>query len=163
MKKMFFVCAVLIISSPALVNNSYAQTAHTLIEIKPPVNEISSKALRNFTNKFKQASGETWFATDDGGFVVKFKQHSVETRADYDKNGNWLYTIRTYDENEMSAELRHLIKSSYYDYSILLVQEIEMPFDNFTYIVHLEGKTKLINLRINNGDMEEWQKFDKSK
>jgi hypothetical protein len=162
MKKMFFVCAVLIISSPALVNNSHAQTAHIPVEIKPPVNEVSSKAVRNFINKFKQASGETWFVTD-GGFVVKFKQHGVETRADYDKKGDWLYTIRTYDESGMSAELRHLVKSSYYDYNILQVQEIETPSDNFTYIVHLEGKTKLINLRINDGDMEEWQKFDKSK
>ena len=108
------------------------------------------------------ASDEAWFATDDG-FVVKFKQDGVETRADYNKKGNWLHTIRTYDENRLPEDIRHLVKSSYYDYDILQVQEIEKPSNTFTYIVHLEGKTKFINLRITDENMEEWQKFDKSK
>jgi len=165
MKQIFFVCAVLIISSPALVNNAYAQNAQNeqmATEIKIPVDVINSKAVRGFSKEFKHASDEAWFVTDDG-FVVKFKQDGVETRADYNKKGNWLHTIRTYDENKLQPDIRHLVKSSYYDYNILQVQEIEKPSDTFTYIVHLEGKTKLINLRISNEDMEEWQKFDKSK
>jgi hypothetical protein len=165
MKQIFFVCAVLIISSPALVNNAYAQNAQNAqmaTEIETPVNVINSKAVRDFNKEFKQVSDEAWFATDDG-FVVKFKQDGVKTRADYNKKGHWLHTIRTYDENKLPPDMRHLVKSSYYDYDILQVQEIEKPYNTFTYIVHREGKTKLINLRISDGDMEEWQKFDKSK
>jgi hypothetical protein len=41
------------------------------------------------------------------------------------------------------------------------VQEIERPREPFTYVVHLEGKTKLINLRVSDGEMDQWQKFDK--
>jgi len=44
----------------------------------------------------------------------------------------------------------------------MFVQEIEKPRETFTYVVHLEGKTKLINLRVSNGEMDEWQKIDKS-
>jgi len=165
MKQKFFVCAVLILSSPALVNNAYAQNAQSAqmaTEIEIPADVINSKAVRDFSTQFKQAANEAWFVTD-GGFVVKFKQDGVETRADYNKKGNWLHTIRTYDENKLPADVRHLVKSSYYDYDIVQVQEIEKPSNVFTYIVHLEGKTKLINLRISDEHMEEWQKFDKSK
>lgn len=165
MKQIFFVCAVLIISSAALVNNANAQSAEnaqTASEVEIPGDAINSKAVREFIKEFKQASNEAWFVTD-GGFVVKFKQGGIETRADYNKKGNWLHTIRTYDENKLPADIRHRVKSSYYDYNILQVQEIEKPSNTFTYIVHLEGKTKLINLRITDENMEEWQKFDKSK
>lgn len=165
MKKTIFFCAAFVISSSALVNTAVAQNAQNEempTEINTPVNVISSKAIRNFTKEFKQASDEAWFVVD-GGFVVKFTQDGVETRADYNKKGNWLHTIRTYDENKLPADIRHLVKSSYYDYNILQVQEIEKPSNAFTYIVHLDGQTKLINLKVINGEMEEWQKFDKSK
>ena len=165
MKKTIFFCAALVISFSALVNTAVAQNAQNEqmpAEINAPVNAISSKAVRNFTKEFKQTSDEAWFVVDDG-FVVKFTQNEVETRADYDKKGNWLHTIRTYGENKLPADIRHLVKSSYYDYNILQVQEIEKPSNAFTYIVHLEGPAKLINLKVINGEMEEWQRFDKSK
>jgi hypothetical protein len=82
-------------------------------------------------------------------------------RVDYDK-GHWLHTIRTYDENELPKDIRHLVKSSYHDYNIYLVLEIEKPRDTFTYIVHLEGKTEWINVRVSSGVMDEFQKFQKS-
>jgi hypothetical protein len=125
-------------------------------------NLISSKAVKNFHKEFTPPSGETWFYTE-GGFVAKFTQDGIETRVDYDKKGNWMHTIRTYDEYKLPEDVRHLVKSSYYDYNITQVQEIEMPRDSFTYIVHLEGKTTLINVKVINGEMEEWEKFDKSK
>lgn len=165
MKQTLFFCAGLIISSAALVNNAHAQKAQNVqmaTEIDIPVNVINLKAIRDFTKEFKQAQDATWFVIDDG-FVVKFKQNGIETRADYNKKGIRLHTIRTYDESKLPTGIRHQVKSTYYDYDIVQVQEIEKPANAFTYIVHLEGKTKLINLRISDGDMEEWQKFDKSK
>ena len=82
-------------------------------------------------------------------------------RVDYEK-GHWLHTIRTYDEKELPEEIRHLVKSSYHDHDISFVLEIEKPRDTFTYIVHLEGKAEWINIRVNSGRMEEFQKFQKS-
>src|SRR5262245_51290483 len=82
-------------------------------------------------------------------------------RVDYYK-GQWLHTIRTYDENELPRDIRHLVKSSYYDYHISLVLEIEKPRDSFTYIVHLDGKTEWISVRVSSGRMDEFQKIQKS-
>jgi hypothetical protein len=123
--------------------------------------EVNSKAVKNFLRSFKNASGEKWYKVNDQ-LIATFTSDNVDYRVDYDKKGNWLHTIRTYDETKMQEDLRHVVKSTYYDYEINLVHEIESPRVPATYIVQLVGKTKLINLRICDGEMEEWQKFDKS-
>src|SRR5436190_21052275 len=124
--------------------------------------DVNSKAARDFGKSYKHVSDENWYVAPDA-FCASFTADDIKYRVDYDKKGHWLHTIRTYDENKLPRDIRHLVKSSYYDYDITFVQEIEKPSKNFTYIVHLEGKTTLINLRVYDGEMEEWQKFEKSK
>jgi hypothetical protein len=123
--------------------------------------DVNSKAVRNFVRVYKNISGEKWYEIPDA-LIAIFTFNDINYRIDYDKKGNWLHTMRTYSENKLPADIRHLVKSSYYDYNIMFVQEIEKPRETFTYVVHLEGKTKLINLRVSDGEMDEWQKFDKS-
>ena len=123
--------------------------------------DVNSKAAKDFVRSYKNVSDEKWFEVP-GVLLARFARYGIDYRIDYDKKGHWLHTIRTYDENELPGAIRHIVKSTYYDYNIAVVQEIEEPKDNFTYIVHLEGKTKLINLRVFDGEMEEWQKFQKS-
>jgi hypothetical protein len=62
----------------------------------------------------------------------------------------------------MSPDLKQSVRSSYYDYIIFQVQEIEQPLHPVNYIVHLAGKAKLINLRIYDGQVEEEQNFKES-
>jgi len=72
-------------------------------------------------------------------------------------------TIRSYSEDKMPTDLRHIVKSSYYDYEITRVHEIETPLDPITYVVQLTGEKELINLGIYDGQIEVLQKFNKSK
>jgi len=123
---------------------------------------VAPKALKSLSKNFKNVTEERWFETANS-FVAKFKINDVDYRADYDKKGHWLFTIRTYDETRLPENLRDMVKSTYYDYAITLVQEIEMPANVLTYIVHLDGKSQIIKLRISDGEMDEWQKFEKSK
>jgi hypothetical protein len=67
------------------------------------------------------------------------------------------------DATRLPPDIREAVRSSHYDYNIFQVQEVEMPLHPVNYFIHLEGKTKLINLRIYDGEIEELQKFDKSK
>jgi len=126
------------------------------------LDHINLKAIRNFNRSFKNVSNEKWYEADDAS-IVTFTSGDIEYRVDYYKKGYWLHTMRTYDETKMEGDLRHTIKSTYYDYEINLVHEIESPNAPLTYIVQLIGKAKVIILRIHDGEMEEWQKFDKSK
>jgi len=125
-------------------------------------NNISTRAIRDFVMNFPEVPNETWFCTSDL-FVAMFTLNDISYRIDYDRKGNWIETFRTYNETNMPSDLRQNVKGSYYDYNIYLVQEIIQPFHPTIYIVHLDGKKKLINLQVCNGVIYEWQKFKKSK
>jgi len=125
-------------------------------------NNISTRAIRDFVMNFPEVSHETWLSTPDL-FVAMFTLNDVNYRVDYDSRGNWIETFKTYGEKKLPDDVRQAVKGSYYDYNIYLVQEIVQPFHPALYIVHLDGKKKLINLQIYDGVMQEWQKFRKSK
>ncbi len=128
-------------------------------------NEIKSKALRGFMKAYKNVTDEKWYKTS-GGFVATFTRDEIIYHLEYDKRGNWLYTIRAYGENKLPDNIRHIVKSTYYDYDIGLVQETESPgifsghYGNIlSYVIHLEGKTNWINLLVDDEVMEELQKI----
>src|SRR5437762_8826739 len=122
---------------------------------------VSHKAVKDFDRNFKNANAK-WYQVENQ-FVAMFTTDDVSYQIAYDKKGHKLYSIRNYDENKLPVDIRHNVKSIYYDYTITLVQEIEMPLNPLTFIVHLDGKADLINLRISDGEMDVWQKFNKSK
>ena len=124
--------------------------------------EINVNALRHFVRNFNDTSNEKWYAAPHM-FVALFSHQGIDYRVDYNnRNGNWIETFRTYGEAKMSPDLKQSVQSSYYDYTIFQVQEIEQPLHPVNYIVHLTGKAKLINLRVYNGQVEEWQNFKES-
>jgi hypothetical protein len=125
------------------------------------VSEVNTKAVRDFRQTYKTVTNEKWYEMPDG-IRATFTLNDIRYRLDYEKNGNWLHTIRYYDENKLPAETRRLVASSYLDHTVTFVEEIEKPRNVMTYIVHLEGKTNWINIKVSNGEIEEWQKFNKS-
>jgi hypothetical protein len=125
---------------------------------------ITTRAIRHFLENFNEVCNETWYCTP-ALFVAMFKLNDIDSRVEYDKNGNWIETYRNYGETKMSPDVRQAVKSSYPDYDIYLVEEFEQPLYPIAYIIHLENKTKLINVRVSDGVIYEyeWQKFNKSK
>jgi len=132
------------------------------VAVRVSRNDINSNTLRHFLKHFNDASTEKWYATADL-VVALFSFGDIDYRVDYNsRNGNWIETFRTYSEAKMSADLKEVVRSSYHDYTIFQVQEIEQPLHPLNYIVHLEGKARLINVRIYNGEMQEDQNFRQS-
>ena len=125
-------------------------------------NNVNLRVVKNFVRSYKDVSGEKWFEMKSG-FVAMFSLDDIDYQVAYNKKGNWIRTIRSYGEVKLSQDLRHTIKSTYYDYDINRVQEIEKPIDPIAYIIQLVGKTELINLRICDGEMTVLQKFNKSR
>jgi len=122
---------------------------------------IDPAVIRNFMKTYKDVSDEKWFEVKDR-FVAMFNLNDVDYQVAYDKKGNLLCTIRTYDEAKMSRDLRHIVKSTYYDYAINRVQEIEKPLKPVIYIIQLLSKRDIINLSISDGEMDASQKFKRS-
>ena len=124
-------------------------------------NNISTRAVRDFMGKFENVSNERWYNADDR-FVVMFRLEDVDYRIDYDQQGSCIQTIRSYDATKSAPDIIDMVRSSYPHYNIFLVQEVEMPLHPINYFIHLDGKRRLINLRVYNGDIEELENFRKS-
>jgi hypothetical protein len=153
-------------------NNSSLKYGSNTIEInkttRPVTNStneletISPRALRNFADTYKNVSGE--MDEVEGGFAVRFTSDDIRTTILYDSKGYWAGSIKYYNEEKMLREIRHVVKSTYYDYNIIYTQEVEtadtkgMP----TYVICLEDKTKIKMVRICDGEMSVWKEFTKT-
>jgi hypothetical protein len=118
---------------------------------------ISKRALKNFTASFKTAEAVKWFTIPDG-FIAYCSINHQPSKLYYDRQGNWRYTTRTYEEKELPADIRATVKRTYYDYTIYGVQEIQAA-DKMVYIVYLKDDNTIITLKVCEGEMEEIQHF----
>ncbi|HEV3250281.1 MAG TPA: hypothetical protein VGZ71_04975, partial [Puia sp.] len=102
-----------------------------------------------------------WFTIADG-FISYFKsEDDISDRVFYNKKGNWTFTVKSYNEGKLPRDIRAIVKSSYYDYTITLVEEVE-GIDNLVYIIHMSDKTSIKNLRVTkDGEMDVLEEFTK--
>lgn len=121
---------------------------------------ISPKALRNFSRTYGNVAGEIWGKVK-GGFSVRFNSDGLRTTIFYDDKGRWAGSLKHYTEDKMPAGMRDMVKSKYYDYSIVYVQEVETIDSNKipTYIVCVEDKSTIKFIRLFEGDMSLWKEL----
>jgi len=122
--------------------------------------DIPIKAVRSFKTTWQYIDNESWYKVPDG-YRARFTQEGVLYLVTYNNRGNWLSTIRQYDETRLDREVRGEVKTVYYDYNIILVEEVELPMKPLTYIIHLEDKKRFLNIRICNREMEEMTDINK--
>jgi hypothetical protein len=63
----------------------------------------------------------------------------------------------------LARNVRAQIKSTYYDYKIFIIQEIEIPERPTTYIVNLQGDADWKKVKLWQGEMEVMEEFRKGK
>ena len=90
------------------------------------VGRVNPPVIRSFLKTYKDVSDEKWIEVKEG-FVAMFNYNGMDYQVAYSKKGNLLRTIRSYNEDNMPTDLRHIVKSTYYDYEITRVHEIEIP------------------------------------
>jgi hypothetical protein len=123
-------------------------------------NDINIKAVRNFIREYNKCASAEWFKSNNG-FAVHFTMDGLNTKVYYDKKGNYEYMIRSYAESHLPPEVRHLVKSRYYDFSIYHVTEITRN-GKIVYGVMIEDKTSRKTIRVVDGEMEVVSEYSKS-
>ena len=119
-----------------------------------PLMVVNTKAMRNFVKTYESAVDPEWVTLKDGGYLCRFVIDNVRCRAFYGEKGAWLLTLASYEENKLPRDIRAIVKSSYYDYTISYVDEISVPGHSKVYLVQIEDKTSMKMLRISDGEME---------
>jgi len=177
MKKRFFICLAGTMLTFA-INPAFSQKADidlstdSLFSVKEvtsalPIvspghmNEISSKAIRDFIRRYDFTTDEKWYKLTKG-YIASFKKDSIDFKVSYDARGQWVSTIRTYTEKYLPSAVRHPIKSAHYDYNIYLVREIESddhPLVYFIYLRKAENETSFKNIMYSDGEMQEVEPY----
>lgn len=129
---------------------------------KTYLNNISTTAQRDFLKRIDNPTDVKWFKLPDG-FIAKCSLNTDRTTVAYDRSGNWVYTMRSYPEKRMPRDVRALVKSTYYDYQITVVQEILKGRNPVVYIVHMQDSVSWKNVRVSDGEMDVMEEYNKTK
>lgn len=144
-----------------LAYNTKAKSRNMFVPQGTTSISVNAKAVKDFSKTYKQAANASWFELKDG-YLAKFEKDGVITKVYYDSKGRSLGNIRSYFEHKLARDIRHQVKSSYYDHSIYYIHELNVG-THTVYLVKLEGKNDWKTIRIVDGEMEEAESFQKPK
>ena len=172
MKNNNLIAAAILLCSMATMSIAEAQTSKKvsfLMDTKSmekalylfdPSATINLRAVRDFKQSYPNVDGETWHSFNDG-FAAMFRENGFQHMVTYNRIGDRLFTISNYGEKQLPKEVRSLVKSSYYDYTITLVQEITFRQQTI-YLVHMQDESTWKNVRVADGEMTVIEDFNKN-
>jgi len=118
------------------------------------VTAVNIKAVRNFSKNHKEVSDAKWFSTDKG-FTASFSTGGRNVKSVYDKKGNPQYEIISYTEQLLDAGIRHLVKSEYYDISIIGVHQFEFGNKTVYVVKMLDQNSAPVTLTVCDGQIKD--------
>ena len=121
---------------------------------------VNPRALKNFLDEYKEFDSVRWYQSDMGS-VASFVWDEVQTLTYYDKYGNRVEKRKVYKENRLPIEIRNLVKRHYYDYDIIGVVELIRRKQSI-YMVTMEDRTRYVQVKVIDMEMELIRKFFKS-
>ena len=131
------------------------------ITVSSSTTNVSAKVNKSFGQYFKGATHQRWYQLEKN-FLVKFIQNDQENRALFTKNGSLVYHISYGAEKNLPSDVRGLVKSTYYDQSITRVLKVNQDKRNI-WVISLEDAKDYVMVRVEDMEMEETQRMQKSK
>jgi len=146
---------------PSIRNAAALESTTTLGTYIPDAKKVNAKAVKDFNTRFAASgSNATWY-TDQNGLVSYFVKDGYGDRAYYDKKGRWQHTLLFYGEDKLPKDIRKLVRSTFFDLSISLVEEVQTNNGN-GYVIHLEDKSNIKIIKVNSeGEMSVMQELIK--
>ena len=121
---------------------------------------VNAKALKDFRKSYKDVSPVKWLR-NQYGYTAEFPANDVYNVLYYDTRGHWLALMKNYNEEKLDKKLRSLVKSEYFDYKILNVQEITTTYNSDvpTYLFYLEQGKDFKIVRVQDHEMDVYQQL----
>lgn len=182
MKKILFAFVAGLISALAVTNETHAQSLEAIASAQPLKHDydykykigntdvsnnsntialdlVNAKALKNF-RKYYKANNEKWSMGTDC-INATYYSDNVSYFIYYDKKGHWTGSLKSYQEDKLSKDIRKMVTREYYDYKIVLVQEVETVAASLqpTYIVTIQGEKDIKLLRIQDDNMDVYRVY----
>jgi hypothetical protein len=123
------------------------------------VESAVAKASRDFWQRVGDQKDEHWYKAPSG-YEAEYADGPVKALYRYDKKGHWVYSILTYGEDRLPADVRELVRSNYYDFAIGWVKEVSEA-QNLVYVVHIENNKAWKDVAVQDGEMRVLNEFCK--
>lgn len=119
---------------------------------------ISDKVWSSFQSYFgKDVKGLRWYEIDRN-YLAKFIKDDQEQQAAFTKKGHLIYHISYGSEKNLPDEIRRQVKSVYLDQKITTVFKVNRN-EKTVWVVNLEDNKNLYLVRIEDGELEEVEKY----
>lgn len=121
----------------------------------------SDKVLQIFNATFSSPQGVTWYDHSDH-YGVSFVQDGILTRVKYDKEGNFLSSMRYYGKQNLPINIFSAVTKEFSGYDVHGVTEITNTYQ-VDYYITLQDDKNLITMKVNsNGYISKVKKFKKA-
>lgn len=122
---------------------------------------ISDKMLQTFKQTFPDAQQVVWSEQGDK-YTVNFRQGEILSKVEYDKDGNFLNSLRYYSEKNLPVNILCRLQKKYSDKKVFGVTEMATD-SSVEYYIKLEDDTNWITVRSNiDGNMQVVEKYKKA-
>jgi hypothetical protein len=122
---------------------------------------ISEKLLASFKQTFPDAEQVKWMEQEDK-YTVNFKEKDILTKIEYDKDGNFLSSLRYYTEKGLPVNILCRLQKKYADKKIFGVTEMANE-NSVEYYIKLEDANTWITVRSTiDGNMQVVEKYKKA-
>jgi hypothetical protein len=122
---------------------------------------ISEKLLKSFKQAFPNAQQVKWLEQSDK-YTVNFTENGILTKIDYDKDGNFIGSLRYYTEKNLPVSILVKLQKKYADKKIFGVTEVTNE-SGVEYYIKLEDDKNWITVKSNNeGSMQVVEKYKKA-
>jgi hypothetical protein len=123
---------------------------------------ISDKLLQAFHKTFPDAQQVKWAETEDR-YMVNFKQGDVLTKVEYDKDGNFISSLRYYSEKNLPVNILVRLQKRFTDKKVFGVTEVTNENSSIEYYIKLEDENSWTTVKSNvDGNMQVVEKYKKA-
>jgi len=144
------------------VNSAFAQIQlkEVTISSEPVKATVSQKVAEAFASLFKGAEAPKWYKSDQN-YVVDFIMNNQVNKAEFTKKGYLVYHMAFGNEKQMPTDIRTIIKSKYFDFTINSTVRITYN-EKSAWIVNIEDSGHFLVLRVVDGVMDVVDKIAKT-
>ena len=115
-----------------------------LAELAGSITEARNlKAEKKFMQVYRHATQVEWSALKNKSWMCRFYLDNILHRAFYSNKGQWLGTVSSYDGSKLDKNISDKISSTYFDYSIVFVNQIDMAGTQTLYIVEIQNQQSI--------------------
>jgi hypothetical protein len=126
-----------------------------------PTYTISDKLLATFKQTFPDAEQVKWVEQEDK-YTVNFKEKGILTKIEYDKDGNFVNSLRYYTEKNLPVNILCKLQKKYADKKVFGVTEMSTE-SAIEYYIKMEDANNWITVRsTQDGNMQVVEKYKKA-